>query len=511
MTFSSDSSSGDAGAAFVAGNALRRAGRNEEAVVAYQRAVELAPNYVEAWNNLGNAYLDLGRIDEAMAAHRQATSVGPGYAPGWSNLARSYRVNNEFELAIEAAKQAVAIDPSFVQGLVNLSASLSDVGRPYEAIESARKALTLQGKNIEALVALGTGLYQANELEESIAVLREGAKLGGIGLSNGVELGSGLAATLRWNLACALLKAGELREGFLLYESRLRALCPSPQTVMRSFAQPRWDGGGLNGATILLHAEQGLGDTIQFARFIPLVAERGGRIILECQLPLHSLLARLPGVEKVVGPGGVLPAIDVHCPLMSLAMIFGTTMQSIPAQRPALRADAELAGRWRARVAALGRKLKVGINWAGNPQFKAEGQRSTRLALLAPLGRIEGVDLISLRKKSGQATVEELPSGMKLVDWTGELNDFGDTAALIENLDLVISTDTSVPHLAGAMGKPVWVLLSTMSDWRWLVGRSDNPWYPTMRLFRQETLGDWLLPVAGAAAALAELSRGQNR
>jgi tetratricopeptide (TPR) repeat protein len=511
MSSSNDSSSGDARAAFVAGNALRRAGRNDEAVVAYQRAVELAPNYVEAWNNLGNACLDLGRIEQALAAHRQATSVGPGYAPGWSNLARSYRASNQFDLAIEAAERAIANDPSFVQGLVNLSASLSDVGRPYEAIEAARKALAIQGKNVEALVALGTAFYQANELEESIAVLREAANLAGIGLSNGAESGGALAATLRWNLACALLKAGELREGFLLYESRQQALCPNPQTVMRSFAQPRWDGRDLAGATILLHAEQGLGDTIQFARYIRLVADRGGRIVLECQLPLHSLLVRQPGVEKVVGQCAMMSDFDVQCPLMSLAKVFGTTMQTIPAQRPALRADAGLAESWRARVAALGRKLKVGINWAGNPQFKAEGRRSMPLGSLAPLGRVDGVTLISLRKNSGQSAAEALPSGMELVDWTAELKDFGDTAALIENLDLVISTDTSVPHLAGAMGRPVWVLLSTMCDWRWLVGRSDSPWYPTMRLFRQEVLGDWSVPVEQAGVELAKLAGGQVR
>jgi hypothetical protein len=162
-------------------------------------------------------------------------------------------------------------------------------------------------------------------------------------------------------------------------------------------------------------------------------------------------------------------------------------------------------------VAALGRKLKVGINWAGNPQFKAEGRRSMPLGSLAPLGRVDGVTLISLRKNSGQSAAEALPSGMELVDWTAELKDFGDTAALIENLDLVISTDTSVPHLAGAMGRPVWVLLSTMCDWRWLVGRSDSPWYPTMRLFRQEVLGDWSVPVEQAGVELAKLAGGQVR
>jgi Flp pilus assembly protein TadD len=503
-----DSSSSDAIAAFNAANALRRAGRNDQAIVGYQRALDLAPDFVEAWNNLGNSCLDVGRTEQALAAHRQATTVRPDYAPGWSNLARSYRADAQFDPAIDAARRAVAIDPNFVEALVNLSASLSDVGRPDEAIEPARRALALRRDHAEAQVALGTALYQSNELAESIDVLRRAAKSAGISLAaeaTGDGAKHGVATSLRWNLACATLKAGDLRGGFSLYESRHQALNPHPQTPVRTFAQPQWEGGDLAGATILLHAEQGLGDTIQFARYIPLVAGRGGRVILECQVPLHPVLARLEGVVVVVGPGGALPAFDVHCPLMSLAMIFGTTLQTIPAQQPPLSADAQLAGRWRQRVAALGGKLKVGINWSGNPQFKEEGRRSTRLATLAPLARVKDVALISLRKSSGQVAAEKPPSEMNLTEWTAELNDFGDTAALIDNLDLVISTDTSIPHLAGAMGKPVWLLLSTMCDWRWLVGRSDNPWYPTMRLFRQETLGDWSLPVEQVAAALAEL------
>jgi hypothetical protein len=241
------------------------------------------------------------------------------------------------------------------------------------------------------------------------------------------------------------------------------------------------------------------------------VADRGGRIILECQLPLQPVLATLPGVAALAAPGSPLPAFDVHCSLMSLAMVFGTTLQTIPAQEPPVRADAELAARWRRRIETLGGKLKVGINWAGNPQFQADRRRSTQLATLAPLGRVAGVDLISLRKNAVGVMAEKPSGDIKLTDWTAELNDFGDTAALIDNLDLMISTDTSIPHLAGAMGKPVWLLLSTMCDWRWFVGRADNPWYPTMRLFRQETLGDWSLPVGQVAKALTKLVQDRNR
>jgi hypothetical protein len=302
-------------------------------------------------------------------------------------------------------------------------------------------------------------------------------------------------ALAHWNLGLILLSLGDFQRGWAEYEWRWRR----PEYARHDhFKRPRWDGTQLGRRRILLHTEQGFGDVIQFIRFVPKVVERGGKVILACHSELRRLLSKIEGVQQWIDPGETLPEFDVHCPLMSLPKVFGTTVQTVPGQAPYLAAGAELAERWRERVEGLpGRK--VGLAWAGRPGHGNDRNRSIRLNQLEKLGIVAGVSFVSLQK--GEAARQQTP-GLTITDWTADLNDFADTAALIANLDLVIAVDTAVAHLAGALGKPVWVLLPFVPDWRWMLDREDSPWYPTMRLFRQPAIGDWETPISRIVEAL---------
>ena len=256
------------------------------------------------------------------------------------------------------------------------------------------------------------------------------------------------------------------------------------------FHPPLWDGSPLDGRTILVHAEQGLGDTLQFIRYAPLVHQRGGRVILVCQPPLIGLLTRSPGVERLVAQGEALPDYDVHVPLMSLPGLLGTTLESVPADVPYLDAEPQLVEAWRHRLGSYP-GFKVGIVWQGNPKFRLDRRRSIPLAQFAPLARVPGVHLFSLQKGPGAEQLAAVTDRFPVTDLGRRLDDFMDTAAVLKNLDLVISVDTAIAHLAGALGIPVWVALPFVPDWRWLMDREDSPWYPTMRLFRQARPGQW--------------------
>jgi hypothetical protein len=253
----------------------------------------------------------------------------------------------------------------------------------------------------------------------------------------------------------------------------------------------------------LLHSEQGFGDTIQFIRYAPLLARQGARVVVECQPELRSLLRGVEGVQHLLAQGEPLPPFDLHAPLLSLPLAFGTRLGSIPAQVPYLKADPALAEAWRGKVAGDGRRLKIGLAWAGSPARKGDRQRSVSLSALAPLAAVKGADFYSLQKGPAAEQAKNPPPEMRLMDLTAELKDFADTAALIASLDLVISVDTAVAHLAGAMARPVWTLLEFVPAWRWLLDREDSPWYPTMRLFRQPSRGDWGSVVRRVAEALA--------
>ncbi len=345
---------------------------------------------------------------------------------------------------------------------------------------------------------LGITLLDSGQLDEAIVQLQR------------VIAREPKHVSAHWNLAIAYLLRGDWTNGWQEYEWRWNAgVILSPP---RQFRQAVWNGGDLGGRTILLHAEQGMGDTMQFVRYAPLVAGRGGRVILECQPPLKRLLERMDGVEKVVVWGEQLPDFDAHCPLGSLPKVMGTTINNLPNELPYLHADKGEISAWGERVSKRPGAVNIGLVWAGNPKFHGQALRSPgRLSALASLAQIDGARFFSLQKDVADEQSRTPPSGMNLVDWTSELHDFAATAALIDNLDLVISSDTAAAHLAGAMGKKVWVMLPRSPDWRWMLHREDSPWYPSMRLFRQQRVGNWESVVDCMAEELKKMIEGVDR
>jgi hypothetical protein len=298
------------------------------------------------------------------------------------------------------------------------------------------------------------------------------------------------SASTHWNRALALLQGGDFERGWREYEWRWQRAGAQPRV---STDRPPWDGRPLDGRAILLWCEQGLGDALQFARYAPLVQRHGGRVLLQCPGLLRALFRTLPGVDHLLTEGEALPSFDVHAPLLSLPALVGTTLATVPAEVPYLSADPARVEAWRQRLAAVP-GLRVGVAWQGNPHHKWDRHRSVPLTAFAPLARVTGVRLVSLQKGPGAEQLPALKDRLRVVDFGDEFGASGpypDTAALMRCLDLVVTVDTATAHLAGALAVPVWVPLSTIVDWRWLLGRQDSPWYPSMRLFRQTQLGDW--------------------
>jgi len=467
----------DPGAYGNLGNALRSKGNLDEAIDACRQAIALNPNFPDAYNNLGVALKKHGQLDEAIAAFRQAIVLKPKYAEAHSNLGNALQDKGLWDEAISAYRQAMALKPSYAEAHNNLGTALQVSGYLDEAIAAYRQAMTVRANYAEAHSNLGSALQAKGHLDKAITAFCQAITL------------KPDYAEAHHNLSLALLVQGDFRQGWEEYEWRWHVA--GLRSVRRDFTQPQWDGSPLKGHTILLHSEQGFGDTIQFIRYLPLVAQRGGRVIVECPPELHRLLKAMNANIPFVPRGQSLPNFDVHSPLLSLPKVMGTTLASIPGNVPYLHADAADVALWRNRLAEQSDCKKVGLVWAGSRQHKNDGNRSLKLASLGALSQVPGMCFFSLQKGEASSQATTPPQGMTLIDVSQQLNDFADTAALIANLDLIIAVDTAVAHLAGAMGKPVWTLLPFMPDWRWLLERQDSPWYPTMRLFRQPSIGDW--------------------
>jgi Tfp pilus assembly protein PilF len=448
-----------------------------------RRAIVLRPNYVEAYSNLSNVLRDLGQLDEAVTAARQAISLRPDYAQAHNNLANALKGKGQLDEAIASYLHAITFTPSYVEAHCNLSGALIDGGQLNEAIGAARQAISLDPNYAQAHSNLGNALKDAGQLDAAIAAYRRAVHLK-------PDFAQG-----HFNLGVALLMRGDFNEGWRQYEWRGKER--RARSLMVRFPQPLWDGGDLSGRTIFLHMEQGFGDMIQFIRYLPLVAGRSGRVFVESPRELIRLFGELPGVAGWILRGQPLPAFDVQCPLLSLPRVFATTLQTIPSQKNLLRRDPNLAQAWGRRPELQQPGLKVGLVWAGQSK---PVDRSVNPADLAPLAELDNIRFFSLQKLKAP-----LPP-LELIDWTDELEDFADTAALIANLDLILTIDTSVAHLAATLGKPTWVLLNFAPDWRWMMDRSDSPWYPTMRLFRQPRHGDWKNPIAQVKEALHALT-----
>lgn len=476
-----------------------RAGRRDRAVAIYQAILSRQPDHPDALNLLGVAASQNGKYDAALDLIGRAVALNPAAAVYHCNLGQVLAAMGRTDQAIAAYRRSLQLNADLPQAHYNLGNALRASGKPADAVEAYQRAVKLRQNYFDAHNNLGATFLEANELEQAAAANRQALTI------------SPESAAAHFNLGLSLLAHGDLAEGWEHYDWRRRL--PELDAGCQQFSQPQWRGELLNGRTIFLHHEQGLGDSIQFVRYLPLVAQRGRKVILQSQPELSRLFGQIPGIEQIVPTGQLpLPRFDAQCSLVSLPLAFGTTIETIPATVPYLRADDEAASRWRERIAdAPERLLKVGLVWAGKPTKKNDHLRSLPLGAFAALAKIEGVRWFSLQKGAAAHAAREQPQILNLVDHTSELHDFAETAALVANLDLVISVDTATAHLAGAMGKRVWVLLPFVPDWRWMLDRTDSPWYPTMRLFRQTHPGDWSAPLGEVAEALRELARQMSR
>jgi Flp pilus assembly protein TadD len=488
-----DDSADNFDAALAGARVHQNAGRLAEAEAICREILANWPNHVGALNLLGRLLGQSRRLEGAIAALRKSVELNPDQAEAYAELGVYLIQARDPAGAVEACRKAIAIDPNQAATHNNLGACLRFLGHFEEAVAECRKAIELRPDYARAMTNLGAALA---ELGKNV----EAAQLH----TRALELEPNMNEA-HWNLAMASLRLGDLKRGFAEYEWRLKG--PDGVNFSR-YTQPRWDGGDLAGKTILLHGEQGMGDIMQFVRYVPLVAAKKGNIVLVCHRELCRLLGNMRFVSQAIPIEASPPPHDVYCPTFSLPFMFGTTLASIPAYTPYLHPPADLLRLWGQRLGPRRSAARVGLVWSGRPEYKDDAARSIRLEQLALLAAVGGIEFHSLQK--GPAAREALnpPAGMRLVDHSEKLTDFAETAALVAHLDLVISVDTAPAHLAGAMNKPVWVLLQTPADWRWMLQRSDNPWYPTMVLFRQTSPGQWADVIGRVAQGLAT---GQRR
>jgi tetratricopeptide (TPR) repeat protein len=462
------------------GQALCQAGRPDEAIGRFEQALGIRPDDADALNNLGVVFKNRGAFTDAADRFEQALGLRPDHRDALSNLGDVHRELGQVGAAIDCYRQALRLQPDDAGTLNNLGLLLVDFGDLGEAIDCYRRALGLRPAFPEALHNLGIARQRQGELTEAVALFKQAQRL------------KPDFADAHWSEGLIQLLTGDLGAGWLKFEWRWLRRGASPH----GHRQPAWDGSRLDGKTILLHCEQGFGDTIQFIRYARVVKDKGGTVVVFCPAPLLRLLRNVAGIDVLVSERDSIPPCDCQAALLSLPMLFGTTIRTIPAGIPYLHADADPVTRWRERLAPLD-GIRIGLVWAGDPRphdLAANGmdlRRSLRLEQFAPLAGLSGVRFISLQKGQPAGQARHPPPGFALIDWTAELNDFADTAALVASLDLIISVDTSVAHLAGALGRPVWLLSRFDGCWRWLTNRDDSPWYPTLRLFRQPQAGDW--------------------
>lgn len=455
---------------------FRAQGKLDDALAGLKQALRSKPDYADAHNNLGIVLLEQGQSEPAAASLRQAIYLNPAYAAAHCNLGTALRALNKLDEAIAHWQQAVRLKPDYTEAHIFLGIAFTEQGRLDQAVDSLNEALSHQPDSVDARINLGNALREQGKIDDAMAQYEQAVRL------------QPANAIAHKNLGMMRLLTGNFEQGWPEYDWRLKC----KESNVPAFSQPLWDGSPLQGRTILLFAEQGLGDTLQFIRYAPLVKERGGNVVLACPESLFPILAGCTGIDRIVSRSS-LPEFDVYAPLLSLPRIFGTSAATIPADGPYLVADPDLVNRWQRTLNGLS-GFKIGIAWQGSSLYEADRFRSFPLSHFAPLARMEGLRLISLQKGEGSEQLARLAGRIAVTD-LGPMDEaagaFMDTAAVMKNLDLVITSDSAVAHLAGALGVPVWVALSYVPDWRWLRDREDSPWYPTMRLFRQAERGGW--------------------
>lgn len=492
------------------GNVLMDLQRYEDALGSYQKAIDLRPDFALAYSNIGNLFNQLGRYSEALTKYEEAIALNPQDADTWNN--RGLLLQDRFKRyqeALASFDKVIEIAPDFAEGHYNRGVLFSRMKRYEDAIESYEKAIALRPNYAIAYNNRANALRELRRYDEALSnfntAITLNPQLAEAYYSRGVLLTdltkfdeamtdyeTAIAITpdypeANYNMSFLKLLTGNFEEGWTLYEWRWRT--EHAEVNYEDYKRGLWLGEQpIAGKIILIRTEQGLGDFIHFVRYVPLVEAQGAKVILETPAALVPLMRTLNGTFTIVTKGDVLPNFDLRCPIMSLPLVFKTTLETIPATIPYLKADSGRQLIWRERLGPKS-KPRIGLVWSGNPQHKNDHNRSIPLRLLKPLFELD-VEFHSLQvevRSEDQASLAELP----IHTHSEALHDFADTAALVSELDAVIAVDTSVTHLAGALGKPIWILLPCVPDFRWLLGRNDSPWYPTARLFRQTALGDW--------------------
>ena len=534
--------------------ALHRQGKLRDAEKIYMRVLKAAPDHFDALNLLGTVKVQLGRVGEAHRLFSAAIKINPNIPQVWANLGQVLLMLKRPQEALECFDKACAMAPDNVDILNNRANALLNLGRPQEALDQFRNvlarapnhgearlnsgiahaalgamdeavsefdhALTLAPGHPVAHYNRGVALYELGRYDEAVdahdralnaapehpgAWLNRGRALAALSKFDDAIASYGKARAVQkdnpdihFMESLALLTLGDYQRGFEKYEARWRRTgMPEP----KSRGRPLWLGDyPLNRKTVLLHAEQGLGDTIQFARYVPKLAANGANVVLEVQPALTALMSGLEGAGTVIAHGATPPPYDVHCPLGTLPLALRTEPSTVPAPIPYLSADDDHLAKWSGRLGALARP-RIGIAWAGNASHLNDRNRSMAFARLAPLFPVPA-RFISIQRDVPADDAASLAAEPRVTDVGGELDNFADTAAVIALCDFVVAVDTAVVHLAGAMGRPVWVMLPFTPDWRWTLDGETTPWYPTARLFRQTSLGDWDGVVARVAAEL---------
>ena len=508
------------------GNALRKLKRSEQALESYDHAIALKPDDAATFNNRGSAFRELEQFEAALADFDNAITLRPDFAEAFNNRGNAYKELERFDEALSDLDKALALRADNPDAFNNRGAVLNKLERFDEALADLDRAIALKPGHAEAHYNRGTTLLELRRFDPALAAFDKAVALRPDYAEAYYNRGTAFLALARvddaladferaieykpdyptalWNRAFTKLLAGRYKEGWAEYEWRLQADPTSANR--RDFQRPRWTGSrDVAGKTLLLHSEQGFGDTIMAARYVRRVIESGARVVVDAPAPLASLLGQIDGAQ-VVTTGDALPPFDFHCPMMSLPLAFATTLETIPADVPYLSAPPAHAQKWAQRLPRSGLP-RIGVAWAGNAEFRYDRIRSVGLPRMLPLLSRTDVQYVGLQRDLRDGDAEILWNNPQVEHLGDALETFADTAAVIASLDLIISSDTSLVHLAGALGKPVWILLPYSPDWRWLLDRNDSPWYPTARLFRQARVDDWAGVVERATEELARFAK----
>jgi tetratricopeptide (TPR) repeat protein len=472
------------------GVALAELNDFEGAWSSYDRAISIKPDYAAAYSNRGNAQNALGQLDAALSSFDRAVAIKPDLAEAYVNRGAVLKDLGRFEAALRSYDQAIGLRSNLPEAHSNRGMVLKELKQWEAALAGYNQAIAYKSDYAEAYLNRGVLLAELNRLELAVA-----------SYDRAIAIKPDFSAAYV-NRSMASLLAGNFAAGWIDYEWRWKDETRTNAKERRDFRQPLWLGQpSLADKSILLYSEQGLGDTLQFCRYVKPVAELGARVILEVQKPLETLLTGLTGVSHLVARGGVLPEFDYQCPLLSLPLAFKTRLDSIPAAARYVHIDATQAVQWRTKLPTDARP-RIGLMWSGNAMHRRDRYRSVALADLIRYLPAE-FHYVSLQKEVRESDAPALRSNPDMLNFADDLTDFSDAAALCECMDLVISVDSSVAHLSGALGKETWILLPFSPDWRWLLGRVDSPWYPTVKLYRQESIDDWSGVLRRVSADLA--------